>query len=109
MVRNSSDVATRQNMMITKHTKVICQGFTGKQVIIHFCSMLLWNTIYTQGTLHSEQAIAYGTNMVGGVSPGKGGTTHLGLPVFNTVAEVSLSLNGYSYRMAFLGKSCHWC
>ena len=43
----------------------------------------------SQGTVHSEQAIAYGTAMVGGVSPGKGGTSHLGLPVFNTVAEVS--------------------
>lgn len=58
------------SILIDKNTKVICQGFTG-----------------AQGTFHSEQAIAYGTKMVGGVTPGKGGTEHLGLPVFNTVAE----------------------
>jgi succinyl-CoA synthetase alpha subunit len=58
------------SILIDKNTKVICQGFTGKN-----------------GTFHSEAALAYGTKMVGGTSPGKGGTTHLGLPVFDTVAE----------------------
>ena len=58
------------SVMVDKNTKVICQGFTG-----------------AQGTFHSEQAIAYGTKMVGGVTPGKGGSTHLDLPVFDTVAE----------------------
>jgi succinyl-CoA synthetase alpha subunit len=57
-------------ILVDKNTKVICQGFTGKN-----------------GTFHSEQAIAYGTKMVGGVAPGKGGSTHLGLPVFDTVVE----------------------
>ena len=58
------------SILVDKNTKVICQGFTG-----------------SQGTLHSEQAIAYGTQLVGGVTPGKGGQKHLGLPVFNTVKE----------------------
>ena len=58
------------SILIDKNTQLICQGFTGKQ-----------------GTFHSEQAIAYGTHMVGGVTPGKGGSQHLSLPVFNTVAD----------------------
>ena len=57
-------------ILVDENTKVICQGLTG-----------------SQGTFHSEQAIAYGTNMVGGVTPGKGGQSHIGLPIFNTVAE----------------------
>ncbi len=62
--------SNRMSVLIDKNTKVICQGFTGKN-----------------GTFHSEAALAYGTKMVGGTSPGKGGTTHLGLPVFDTVQE----------------------
>ena len=58
------------SVLVDRNTRVICQGFTG-----------------AQGTFHSEQAIAYGTRMVGGVTPGKGGTTHLGLPVFDTVRD----------------------
>ena len=57
-------------VLVNKDTKVICQGITG-----------------SQGTFHSEQAIAYGTKMVGGVTPGKGGLIHIGLPVFDTVAD----------------------
>ena len=58
------------SILVNKNTRVLCQGFTGKQ-----------------GTFHSEQALAYGTKMVGGVTPGKGGQLHLNLPVFNTMRE----------------------
>ena len=57
-------------VLVNENTRLICQGFTG-----------------SQGTFHSEQAIAYGTHMVGGVTPGKGGSSHLNLPVFNSVHE----------------------
>ena len=58
------------SILASKDTRLLCQGFTG-----------------AQGTLHSRQALEYGTQLVGGVTPGKGGSTHLGLPVFNTMAE----------------------
>jgi succinyl-CoA synthetase alpha subunit len=63
-------------VFVDKNTRVIVQGFTGKQ-----------------GTFHSEQAIAYGTKVVGGVSPGKGGSSHLNLPVFNSVADAKKATN----------------
>jgi len=66
----ATEASTKPYVLINKHTKVICQGITG-----------------TQGNFHSKQAIEYGTKMVGGVTPKKGGTTHLGLPVFNTVKD----------------------
>lgn len=63
-------------ILVNEDTRVICQGLTG-----------------SQGTFHSEQAISYGTKMVGGVTPGKGGTTHINLPIYNTVAEAKLKTN----------------
>src|SRR5581483_10770139 len=69
-LRSLPKVFERMSILIDKNTKVICQGFTGKN-----------------GTFHSEAAIAYGTKMVGGTSPGKGGSKHLNLPVFDTVRE----------------------
>jgi succinyl-CoA synthetase alpha subunit len=71
-------------ILINKNTKVICQGLTG-----------------SQGSFHSEQCKAYGTQMVGGVTPGKGGTTHLGIPVFNTVKEAKAA-TGCNVSMVFV-------
>ena len=72
------------SILVDKNTRVLCQGFTGKQ-----------------GTFHSEQCIAYGTKMVGGTAPGKGGQTHLGLPVFNTVRE-AVSATGATVSMIYV-------
>ena len=72
------------SILVNQNTQVICQGFTGKQ-----------------GTFHSEQALAYGTKMVGGVTPGKGGQTHLGLPVFNTVRD-AVRMTGASATMIYV-------
>lgn len=72
------------SILINKNTKVICQGLTG-----------------SQGSFHSEQCKAYGTQMVGGVTPGKGGTTHLGIPVFNTVKEAKAA-TGCNVSMVFV-------
>jgi succinyl-CoA synthetase alpha subunit len=72
------------SILINKDTRVICQGFTG-----------------AQGTFHSEQCLAYGTKMVGGITPGKGGTTHIGLPVFNTVKEAQKQ-TGCNVSMIFV-------
>jgi succinyl-CoA synthetase alpha subunit len=71
-------------ILINKDTRVICQGFTG-----------------AQGTFHSEQCLAYGTKMVGGITPGKGGSTHIGLPVFNTVKEAKKQ-TGCNVSMVFV-------
>lgn len=72
------------SILVNKNTKVLCQGFTGKQ-----------------GTFHSEQALAYGTQMVGGVTPGKGGQLHLGLPVFNTMRD-AVSTTGASASVIYV-------
>ena len=73
------------SVLVDRNTKVICQGLTG-----------------SQGTFHTEQAIAYGTKMVGGVTPGKGGTEHIGLPVFDTVLRLRKQRELTFLRFMFL-------
>src|ERR1700744_5120121 len=72
------------SILVNKNTKVICQGFTGKQ-----------------GTFHSEQCLAYGTKLVGGVTPGRGGEKHLGLPVFDTARE-AIAKTGATVSMIYV-------
>lgn len=86
--------ATRSNLSLNKDSTVICQGFTGKQ-----------------GTFHCDQSLKYGTKVVGGVTPKKGGTKHLGLPVFNTVKEAKDALKPHATVLyvppPFAGKAIH--
>lgn len=79
-------LSTVDSLLVNKSSRVVCQGFTGKQVA--FCLAL-------QGTFHCEQSIKYGTNIVGGVTPGKGGMLHLGKPVFNSLKEVVPPCSSY--------------
>ena len=76
------------SVLVNKDTKVICQGFTG-----------------SQGTFHSEQAVAYGTKLVGGVTPGRGGQTHLDLPVFDTVGD-AVAATGATARQLCAAALC---
>ena len=111
LLRNVETAAynsTRPNLLIDGNTKVICQGFTGKQVFIFkiwWVFSNVWNCLKwkIKGTFHSQQAIEYGTKVVGGVSPAKAGSLHLGLPVFKSVLDV---INDYSF--IFVCWSAFW-
>ncbi len=87
-VRHSYEDTIR-NLLIKPDSKVLCQGFTGKTVSLPWLQPEYPTVeLFVQATFHIKEALAYGTNMVGGVSPKKAGTTHLGLPVFGSVREV---------------------
>ena len=83
------------SVLVNKNTKVITQGFTGQQ-----------------GTFHSEQALEYGTKLVGGVTPGKGGSTHIGLPVYNTVLDAVNDTGADASMISYVSRSlstpCWW-
>lgn len=85
----TTGAGTIQNLAIDSNTRVIYQGFTGRAVRIPDRVLVSSFTYKSQATSNAKDTIAYGTNVVGGVSPGRGGVDHIGLPVFNSVAEAS--------------------
>ena len=90
--RHARGARSIMSILVDKNTKVICQGFTGKQ-----------------GTFHSEQCLAYGTKLVGGVTPGRGGEKHLGLPVFDTAEEAVARNRRHGEHDLRAGAVCRGC